>query len=214
MEEVFSVIQNSLQQDGFAYISKLGRSQFDMINKRLGNLLYETDIKLDSSKSNVVYNPEEVLFHTDYPKAQIVSWICVDSNDSEAPIELIDTNNFDFFDPKILDLLRKVDVFFKCKLTSSQYKIPLIIDYGNRIGTTYNPWGIQQTEFQNELSYFYKYLEVCNQYTISLKENDALFIDNHRLLHGRKEISPNSKRHLIRRFLCMYPLQSLSRLED
>lgn len=214
MEDIFSIVYSSLQKDGFAYISKLGSFQFDIINKKLGDLLYETDIKLDASKSNVVYNPEEVLFHTDYPKAQIVSWLCIDSNNNEAPLELIDTNNFISFDPEFLQVLRKIDVFFKCKLTSSQYKVPLIIDYEKKIGTTYNPWGIQENAFNTELGYFYKYLENCNQYTIELKEGDALFIDNHRLLHGRSAINLDSKRHLIRRFLYKYSLEFMSVLED
>lgn len=214
MKEIFLKIHNSIQQDGFAYIENFGLEKFKTINKQLGDFLYETHIKLDPSKSNVVYNPEEVLFHTDYPKAQVVSWLCIEPNDNEAPIELLDTNNFISFDLKFLETLRNVDVFFKCKLTNSQFKIPLIIDYDNKIGTTYNPWGIQDTLFNRELDYFYQYLESCNQYSIELKKGDALFIDNHRMLHGRKQININSTRHLIRYFLSKYSFASMSKLED
>lgn len=214
MEEIFNAVLNSIQLKGFAYLKNIDLIKFQLVNEKLGQLLYETHIKLDSSKSNVVYNPEEVLFHTDYPKAQIVSWFCIEPNNNEAPIELLDTNNFISFDNKILNSLREVDVYFKCKLTESQYKVPLIINYENKVGTTYNPWGIQESKLKNDLDYFYQYLENCSQYSFELEKADALFIDNHRLLHGRKEIRKNSKRHLIRHFIFKYHLELMTESQD
>ncbi len=198
------LIADSMKEKGFILLKSSNEEDYFNIISSLGETLYQTEVKMQAGKSNVVYNPQEILFHTDYPKADFVSWFCVNSGNREAPLELIDTVNIRKMDADTLETLRGIKVGFKCKIDREIYEAPLILDYKFGIGTTYNPWGLQSEMTDEQKSCYDKLLKIfedAERLVIDIDQGDILIIDNRRMLHGRREIAENSPRHLTRVFI-------------
>lgn len=167
-----------------------------------GRRLYTTEVRLDDERTNVVYKPDAIPFHVDYPKADLIAWVCLDSNGGEAPVLLLDSAGFHSLDPQTLADMREVQVSFKCKVEDAVFSVPLVFRYRLGVGTSFNPWGIKRGSQEQRASFdrFLAYLSSCKQYAAPLREGDLLIIDNRRVLHGRAAIASNSRRHL-RRYL-------------
>lgn len=203
---MFSItdIEQQIKTKGIALLKSIDDVDYHNILYKLGKVLYTTEVKLTPGKSNVVYNYDAIPFHSDYPKADLVVWLCLDSNKLECANELLDISMIESMNNYVIKSLSTIKIYFKCKITKKIYSIPLVIKYRYGIGTTYNPWGIQVKLSDEQSSSYKEFMKIISSAPVNsiyLEERDLLIIDNRRILHGRKEISTSSTRHLKRSFI-------------
>jgi hypothetical protein len=156
-----------------------------------------------------IYQAAAMGFHTDPPPAEILAFHCVTQDDLNGASLLIDLGRIaaDFTSGEIDGLCRihVASSVINAAGVDEQVLIPLLTRHPDGPTINYTPWGVRRHEdpwLSDLLDKFECYIRERPIVSIRLKPGESLFIDNHRVLHGRGPLASNSKRLLLRVHVC------------
>jgi hypothetical protein len=225
--ELSAEVLASIQSLGYAHIRQpLTAEDFDIIAQQMGSIALRTDLTLTPNRSSIVYKPDEITFHQDNPAINILGWYCVQQDELDGSIGLLDTGDVaDYFSPRELEIMSSVKVRYPDPDPSRHnpdrglvgYLLwPLLTEKPTRTEVYYVPWLLADSydeEQSRALEKFAEYLRAQEEnhlIRIRLKAGESLFIDNNRMLHGRGPIQQDSKRFLKRVWIKKNLSQSVS----
>jgi hypothetical protein len=216
-------IANLIEAQGYAHVeSAISFEDYEAVASLIGKIILRSDVQIDLNRDLLlgqartierpnIYRAGSVEFHSD-PQADLVSWYCVEQDEIDGALLLLDTSGVgEHFSAAELAILNQVNLksFTRDSDTSmEQYTLaPLLTHRDGRYRVFYVPWlicGPDTIESRAALEKFRNYLshkEATQLVRLRLKQNECIFVDNHRMLHGRDAIAEGSKRHLLRFYL-------------
>jgi hypothetical protein len=220
--DVAAEVRERLPREGYVHIAGvLPEEIFTEAARQLGTVTMRTDIRVDATADDAlrrardplhadrpsVYRADRLSYHTDTPLADVLAWYCVEQDASDGTSALVDTGDVArHFDAEELAAMERVRVRFHAGGEPGREifgEYPLLA-----AGKVYYvPWLLSPDLDEDErkiAARFEEYLakkDATNPIRIRLKPGEMLFIDNHRVLHGRGELPPDSRRHLVRLYI-------------
>jgi O-methyltransferase len=220
-------VRASLREHGLARLQPMAEDRFVELAASLGEIELRTDLVIDPALEEedrlrrradgkpdrpVVYSPSELGFHTDRPTVDVIGWYCVEQDASDGAVLLIDTADLEeHFSAAELAALEKVEVGYSLRdreTGGEELRTAPLASRGPRGRLVYYaPWQLPQgtdAATARLLAGFAAYVERKRETSlrrIRLQPGESLLIDNHRLLHARGELSPASRRHIVRLYI-------------
>ena len=220
-------IAGALEAQGYAQVeSPISIEDYESVARLIGTIILRTDVQIDLNRDLMVkqnrtverpsvYSAGPLGLHTD-PHADLVSWYCVEQDENDGALLLLDTSDIgEHFSTAELAILSHVNLksFARDSDTSmEQYTLAPLLSRrdgkcNGRYRLFYVPWlicGPDTIESRAALEKFRNYVshkEATQLVRLRLQQNECIFVDNHRMLHGRGAIAEGSKRHLLRFYL-------------
>lgn len=219
-DRIKNFILSEIKTHGYAHIKQpLSLDDFELISEHLGMIKSRADIKIDKTQEIAqqsarkvknrpsAYQAEGFAFHQDNPTADMFAWYCMEQDDTAGTMLLLDTGDVgDYFSAQDLAVMSSVNIRYSLRVKDKEeFSVrPLVLRKGSTYSVYYQPWLLldsydkQQSLALEKFSEYLKQKEKTQLISIPIKRGECLFIDNHRILHGRNAIADNSKRHLIR----------------
>lgn len=215
-------IRDRLPHEGYVHVARVfGEEGFAAAAGQLGSIELRTDIRVDSEADDAlrrardplyadrpsVYRADGLSYHTDSPIIDMLAWYCVAQDAIDGTSALIDTGDvMQHFDPGELAVMSRIRV--RAMLRDAENReivreFPLFAD-GK---VYYAPWllspdlGEQERAVASRFAGYVAEKDATAPIRIRLKPGEMLFVDNHRILHGRSSIPPDSRRHLVRLYI-------------
>jgi hypothetical protein len=223
-DEVSAAIKDTLNTAGYLHITwPMSMENYEQIAGRLGTIVLRSDVKVDMERAHNqeqgrhirgrggIYSPSPLHLHTD-PNADLVSWYCVEQDETGGPMLMLDTGNLEeHFSQQELEILSRVDLWSPSRKSEGETETltpsPLLSNKNGRYKVFYAPWLLRDSydsDANGVLEKFGAYLRELEEkqlITLPVKKHDTIFIDNGRMLHGRGALPATSRRHLIRLYL-------------
>ncbi|WP_457301429.1 TauD/TfdA family dioxygenase [Phyllobacterium sp. P5_D12] len=204
---VANVAVADLDRSGIVLASFDSPEDFLRTCRELGQILSIVDVALVDGSRRHVSSPYSIPFHTDGPAADVVAWFCIRQDEDDGESVLMDAiPAIQSLDPAIRRHLGSVSIPYFDHSTPgrpSGYCAVLRGEEEQHWRINYAPWLLpDMTDVQKEaVAAFDATLAKLAPTKIRLKPNQALFIDNWRVLHARGGLKPNSRRHLKRAWI-------------
>lgn len=211
LEELFWEVVESLRAKQYFHLDRpISHETFDRLGERLGNIVRCEEVRLGLS-ARLVHSNKYLPYHTDQPYVDILAWQCI-RPDPEVPTMLLDMARIiQEVDPAILDLLKKVTVFYpnpdnmpspnNPKKLETAPLINIKQGYLDLFYISFRGSSEMEPEVRDAWNWFNEFVEKeakTKAFGIILKQNECLFIHNKSLFHGRNAYSPASPRFLKR----------------
>jgi hypothetical protein len=204
-----------------AEVRLLTEDVFTAAAQQLGTITLRTDIRVDSQADDAlrrardplyadrpsVYRAEGLSYHTDSPLIDVLAWYCVEQDAVDGTSALVDTGDFaKHFDDEEQAILSRVRV--RAMMRDAEYR-EIVHEYPLLANgkVYYAEWLLCENLDDDERALaqrFADYIALKDSTApirIRLKPGEMLFVDNHRILHGRSDIPPDSRRHLVRFYI-------------
>jgi hypothetical protein len=219
-------VRRRLPDEGYVHIARvLTEEVFTAAAQLLGTIALRTDIRVDLQADDAlrrsrdplyadrpsVYRADGLWYHTDSPLIDVLAWYCVEQDAVDGTSALVDTgdltNHFDDAEQAALSHVRVRAMMREADGSESAHEYPLLS--GGKV--YYAPWLLSENLGDDERALAARFAGYIAQkdatapIRIRLKPGEMLFVDNHRILHGRSEIPPDSKRHLVRFYISTMP---------
>jgi Taurine catabolism dioxygenase TauD, TfdA family len=218
-------VREELRQHGLARLPPMTEARFLDLAGGVGEVGLRTDMVIDPAQAEeerrrrgtaterpVVYAPTELGFHTDRPTVDVIGWYCVEQDAEDGAVLLIDTADLgEHFGAAEIAGLGRVEVgYFQRDAHTGREetrRAPLVARGPRGHLLYYAPWLVQESgdaETALLVARFAAYVEKKRETAlvrIRLQRGEALFVDNRRLLHARGNLSPSSRRHIVRLYI-------------
>lgn len=218
-------ILQRVNEKGFVHIqNSLSQVDYERLVRDVGVVVSRSDIRLDPDRVRLqqitrkikerpsAYRPEALSFHSDNPTVDLLSWYCVEQDKEDGSVLLLDTSDLtDNFSSSQLEELSAIRIWFSERIQDTEEEklteAPVLSRTASGYAVYYQPWLFSQNmapEMVSLLDEFAAYLRRkrdSDLIRIQIRAGECLFIDNHRMLHGRAALTENSKRHLVRYFI-------------
>ncbi len=157
-------------------------------------------------RSTSISRSESLPFHTDHPEVKIVGWRSEIEDPGGVGITLLGlTNLSEMIEFEDLKAMSQIKILYPVigNYKENSGRKPLI-SLRDPIQIYYAPWLVPNeldADQQGRISLFQKLisrLAATDSLEIKMETSACLFIDNHRVLHGRRKIHPNSPRKMKR----------------
>ena len=215
-------IRRALAQQG--YYHRRGAHSFESFEAlcaALGEIRFRTDIHISPDKEAEqrrtrtfgphrpgVYTDGELAFHTDNPNWSILGWHCVEQDEKAGESLLLDLGDAArAFSARELEELCALRIYLPVRDASwneTAELAPVLKPAGSSFDVYWVPWlvagGFEETHGA-VLRRFREWLrqkEASELISLRLQPGEALFIHNNRMLHGRRPLTPGSRRQLVR----------------
>jgi hypothetical protein len=223
-EQVGEAIRHTLETDGYLHLTwPMTMESYEAIAGRVGTIVQKNDVKVDSARAESqeqarrikgrggIYSPGALGFHTD-PIADLVSWYCVAQDDGGAPMMMLNLGDLDeHFSAEELEVLSRVELLSPTRKPGAEQETltptPLLTKTSGKYKVYYAPWLLREPEdaslrkVAEKFTAYVKNKEETQLIILPVKPRDTVFLDNHRMLHGRGELTQTSRRHLVRFYL-------------
>jgi hypothetical protein len=223
-EQVGEAIRHALKTDGYLHLTwPMTMENYEAIAGRVGTIVRRSDVKVDLARAQSqeqvrrikgrggIYSPGALGFHTD-PTADLVSWYCVEQDDGGHPMMVLDLRDLkEHFSAEEREILSRVELLSPSRKPETEEETltptPLLTKKNGKYRIFYAPWLMREAEdaavrkIAEKFSAYVKNKEETQLIVLPVKPQDTVFIDNHRMLHGRGELPQTSKRHLVRFYL-------------
>ena len=178
--------------------------QFRAAAGELGDVFYEADVRMGAEKPRNYQLPAAIDFHTDHASAEIAAWWCEERESDGGAMQFVDLwPVVEAMNDAELEALGRVRVPDNA-VWSEGGDIPVCwLSNGRRV-FHYVPWlmlDAPDAEARSALAKFENGIAEAKAERIAefdLKPGEVVFVDNHRIMHGRRAIPANSKRNLKR----------------
>jgi len=211
-------IDAKLRRDGYAHVPGIfDPSQYREIARSLGVIVGEESILLRPGAHAYVAKPGPVPLHTDQPQIEIISWLCIEQDERDGASLLLDARPVVDALPLAKRLfLRRVQLV--CPPVAGgppTLRFPVLRPAGEIDLVFCSPWlqsANPDEEHQAALDEFREMLSSAVKTSVievRLAKGDALFVDNQRILHGRRAIAENSQRCLHRLWVIRHETAAL-----
>jgi hypothetical protein len=185
-----------LGDQGYVHVpGPLTAARFRALAESLGPVVLETAVRVDPSHRSYLSGTAAVPFHTDHPDVRFIGWLCLAQDAADGASCYIDG----------LDAARGLP-----QLEGIQLDCPPLMGLtpiGQRplftrrpLAIFYAPWLAAHGEAAAlaDLAEFRHRLIQTPVHEVRLAPGDAVFIDNRRMLHGRRALAAGSPRCLQR----------------
>lgn len=223
-EQVGEAILHTLDADGYLHLTwPMTMENYEAVAGRVGTILQKNDVKVDLARAQSqeqarrikgrggIYSPGALGFHTD-PIADLVSWYCVAQDDGGAPMMMINLGDLEeHFSAEELEILSRVELLSPTRKPGAEQETltptPLLTKTNGKHKVYYAPWLLREPEdasirkVAEKFTAYVKNKEETQLIVLPVKPRDTVFLDNHRMLHGRGELPQTSRRHLVRFYL-------------
>jgi Taurine catabolism dioxygenase TauD, TfdA family len=215
-------VRERLPVEGYVHIARVFPEEiFTNAAKALGSIALRTDIRVDSEADEAlrrardpayadrpsVYRADGLSYHTDSPLMDMLAWYCVAQDAVDGTSALVDTGDVaQHFDAEDLATMARVRVRAMMRDAENREVVrefPLFA--GGKV--YYAPWllspdlGEQERDVASRFGAYVAKKDTTEPISIRLQPGQMLFVDNHRILHGRSSIPPDSRRHLVRLYI-------------
>ncbi|TNF28001.1 MAG: hypothetical protein EP329_18635 [Deltaproteobacteria bacterium] len=199
-------VRAALGREGFATLADVDLAGFDALVDALGGTALATTVRLSSDVRSYLCSPGAIPLHADDPRVPLIAWRCERQDDVDGASLLVDLR-------AIIEGMTRVDreLLAKIRLRGGRMSGEAHI-YEPRSGRCFwAPWLTHDAEGTalEALERLRAEIERAPVTRIRLAPGDVLVVDNRRVLHGRHAVSPESLRHLERRWIG--PLESWPR---
>jgi hypothetical protein len=223
-EQVGEAIRHTLETDGYLHLTwPMTMASYEAIAGRVGTIVQKNDVKVDPARAQSqeqarrikgrggIYSPGALGFHTD-PIADLVSWYCVEQDDGGGPMMMINLGDLEeHFSTEEREVLSRVELLSPTRKQEAEQETltptPLLTKTNGKYKIYYAPWLLRESEdasvrkIAEKFTAYVKNKEETQLIVLPIKPRDTVFLDNHRMLHGRGELPQTSKRHLVRFYL-------------
>lgn len=223
-EQISAAIRGVLETDGYLHLAwPMTIENYEAIAARVGTIVQKNDVKVDLARAQKqeqvriikgrggIYSPGALGFHTD-PIADLVSWYCVEQDDGGGPMMMLDLGDLEeHFSAKELEILSRVELLSPTRKSEAEQEtltpVPLLTKTNGKYKIFYASWLLRESEdpavrkVMEKFASYVKNKEETQLIRLDVKPQDTVFLDNHRMLHGRGELPQTSKRHLVRLYL-------------
>jgi pyridoxine 5'-phosphate synthase PdxJ len=190
-------------QNGYVWIEKQSEAFVESFVKRLGEVIFETDVSVKPESKALVTSDKALDFHTDHHKADFILWYCVQQTDVGGESILLAADKaFAQLSPTQQAALSRIQLYEHQVFADDKSHFPLIEVLNGVRKYYYSFWLADKNlpEDQKEaLNTFQKAIKELQPITLKLQTGDILLIDNRRMLHGRSAIE-GSKLRTLRRY--------------
>ncbi len=177
---------------------------FREIAEGFGEVFYEADVRMGGERPRNYQLPAEIGFHTDHVSAEIAAWYCLERESDGGAMQFIDlapiANGMTEDELGALERVRVPDN----AVWSEGGDIPLCARQNGQWVFHYVPWfALKAPDGAAKLALekFEAGIEQAKStdlIELDLAPGELVFVDNHRVMHGRAAIPLNSRRHLKR----------------
>lgn len=185
-------ILNDLTNQGFALIDLSEPESFEEIINNLGIIIERTDVKVDKSSRSLVSSEKALDLHTDHHRADFIAWFCIEQAETGGESILLDgLEVYNQLDEVEKTSLGKIQLMEHMVFRDDREKHPLIEIVKGQPKMYYSFWLVKKPTTRNQknaLEKFQRLLAESEPFKVKLKPNQALIIDNRRILHGRNAI--------------------------
>jgi len=194
---------------------------FEGVCGQLGTVKMRTDIEYSPEKAAEqkrtrtfgpqrpgVYTDGELAFHTDNPHWSVLGWYCVEQDESAGESLLLDLRDVAReFQPEELERLCAVDIYLPVRdanWNETAERVPILTRRGGAFDVYWVPWlvveGFEEShgELLNRFREWLRRKEEAELIALRLRPGESLFVHNNRMLHGRRTLTKQSRRHLVR----------------
>jgi hypothetical protein len=223
-EQVGEEIRHTLDVDGYLHLTwPMTMESYEAVAGRVGTILQKNDVKVDPARAQSqeqarrikgrggIYSPGALGFHTD-PIADLVSWYCVEQDDRGAPMMMLNLGDLEeHFSTEELEILSRVELLSPTRKPGAEQETltptALLTKTSGKYKVYYAPWLLREPQdasirkVAEKFTAYVKNKEETQLIVLPVKPRDTVFLDNHRMLHGRGELPQTSKRHLVRFYL-------------
>lgn len=212
VEPVHSLIDEAraaLDDTGIFVIEEpIDDAAFRSVCAGLGETVYEAEIKLGADRPRNYQLPERIDFHTDHVLAEIVAWHCVAVEPGGGIMQFLDLAKVAAqLSEDQRQALTRVGITDNAAWGGGA---PIAMAYpkSGRLRFHYVPWLDNypaDAEARAALAAFEDAFRAASRkkdfVAVDLQPGQCVFLDNHRVTHGRDAISQDSPRHLTRLWL-------------
>jgi len=196
-------LEVELHTRGFAHVpGPIDVDAYRRLAVALGRIVGEESIALRPGAHAYVAKPGPVPLHTDHPEVDLVAWRCEEQDDVDGASLLFDARALvEGLSEGQRELLRQVELVCP-PLSGGPPTLRFPVLRPDRTGDAIfcSPWLKSANaipEHEDGLEYFRGRLSAeakRSSVNVLLALGDALFVDNHRVLHGRRAIADASRR--------------------
>ena len=223
-EQVGEAIRHTLQTVGYLHLTwPMTIENYEAIAGRVGTILQKNDVRVNLARAQSqekvrrikgrggIYSPDALGFHTD-PIADLVSWYCVEQDDGGHPMMVLDLGDLEeHFLAEEREILSRVELLSPTRKSETEQETltptPLLTKTSGKYKIYYARWLLRESQdaavrkIAEKFAAYVKNKEETQVIVLPVKPGDTVFVDNHRMLHGRGELPQTSKRHLVRFYL-------------
>ncbi|WP_434043981.1 MULTISPECIES: TauD/TfdA family dioxygenase [Sorangium] len=202
-------VADALHRDGFFYARGIGPKEYLALAALLGDVVAVEEIELRPGVGSYACSPGPVPFHTDHPAVTTAAWYCVRQDPVDGASLLVDVKRLvGKLSSEQIVLLERLRLAFPALVAGHPPgTAPVLVARSDEYGIYYPPVVRPDNPEPRALSALHELanrvreIGPTEQIRIRLEANDALFIDNRRMLHGRGPLRPNSPRLLRRAWI-------------
>jgi hypothetical protein len=199
-------VADALQRDGFFHARALAPAEYLAVSASLGEVVAVDDVELRPGVGSYACSPGSVPFHTDHPAIAIAAWCCIRQDPVDGASLLLDSQPLiRALSPRHVTSLESLRLAFPpLAVGHAAGAAPVLVQRADRHEVYYPPIvrpdqpGLEALAALQTLVERVREVGPSAQIQIRLDVNDALFVDNRRMLHGRGPLRPDSPR-LLRR---------------
>lgn len=177
---------------------------FREVAESFGEIFYEADVRMGGERPRNYQLPAEIDFHTDHVSAEIAAWYCLERESDGGAMQFIDLAPIvGAMSEDELGALERVRVPDNA-VWSEGGDIPLCARQNGQRVYHYVPWlelkapDADAKQALAKLEAGIRRAKSSDLIELDLVPGEMVFVDNHRVMHGRAAIPANSSRHLKR----------------
>lgn len=198
LSNISNKVIKSLKENNFHILKGVSLDEYHALNRLLGSVINNTNITIVKDSNRKFNSHRKMPLHTDSHDVDIVGWFCQRQDDLNGDIHLVDLKDIkSLFTTDEIKTLETIDIKYPIYKRFYTGLHPLLIN--NKI--YYAPWLEAGNYSGNQsivLEKFKTIIDEKKRIKVKLKKGDVLYVNNLHVLHGRDEISYNSKRLLYR----------------
>jgi hypothetical protein len=206
-------VADALRRDGFFHARAIRQDEYIALAASLGEVVAVEEIELRPGVGSYACSPGPVPFHTDHPAVTSAAWYCLRQDPVDGASLLIDSQQLiGKLSLEQIALLERLRLAFPPLVAghppgAAPVLMPRSDGYGVYYPPIVRPQGPEPAALDalQELAEQVREVGPTLQIRIRLEVNDALFVDNRRMLHGRGSLRPNSPRLLRRAWIRREP---------
>ena len=201
-------VLNAVVENGFcAYPTGQTYEEFLAFCGELGEVFHVSEVRVGGPRPRAYQRADEIPFHTDHVSAEIAVWYCFRPEPTGNAMRLIDLAPVaERMEAGELEALRRATTHIRRHEQGvwEEGHIPVFQTRGGRRLFHYVDWAdpsCPDAEARAAVETFKRHLREAMERgaeEVDLGPGDALFLDNNRVLHGRRALPRDSKRHLKR----------------
>lgn len=193
-------IRAALETEGRLHLERMPYGAFREAITKLGSIIQRTDVRVRPESKAMVTSARALDLHTDHHAARYIAWYCHRQSDEGGVSLLLDARAaFDRLDTVHRDRLFNLHLHEHKVFRDDPGTWPFVMYEMERLRFYYSFWLTNPSD-RDDPAYraFQEVLATMPPIELKLRPGDALIIDNHRMLHGRRAIGGEGDRYLER----------------